>query len=237
MIFSAAKAMTATVTHLLDDRGALPHRRPRLRVHPRVRVARQGRDHDRARPLPPRGRGEPARRGARPRQPRPPRPPPAAAVRRQAAHPAREAARLPRHLGRLHPRRDHRAGDRQVDPPGDAGGDPRPARLPLGQLRRGGGRRRRGRALLPDRAAAAAAGLDAARARARPAAGRGHADLQRPALPHGRDPGRQRRHHRRRAVALLRAALARRRARRRPHPQRPRRSAVRRSSAPTASST
>ena len=56
VIFSAAKAMTATVAHLLDERGLLPHRRPRVRVHPRVRPPRQGRDHDRARALAPRRR-------------------------------------------------------------------------------------------------------------------------------------------------------------------------------------
>ena len=73
-------------------------------------------------------------------------------------------------------------------------GDPAAARLPLDELRR------RARATSSkvalayfDRTAAAAAAVDAARARARRADGSRHRAQQRPALPHRRGAGRQRR--------------------------------------------
>ena len=59
VIFSASKAITAMVVHLLDERGLLHIDDRVVRVHPGVRAPRQGRDHDRARALAPRRRAEP----------------------------------------------------------------------------------------------------------------------------------------------------------------------------------
>ena len=102
------------------------------------------------------------------------------------------------------------------DPRGARGRDPRPARLPLGQLRGRRRRRRAGRAQLHHRAAAAAAGLEPGHPGARGAGRPRDRDLERPALPHRRGPGGERGHDRERALALLRDLPPRRRARRRP---------------------
>ena len=106
--------------------------------------------------------------------------------------------------GRLHPRRDRPPGHGPRDPRGARGRDPRPARLPLGQLRGRRRRRRAGRALLHHRAAAVAAGLEPGHPGARGAGRRRDRDLERPALPHRRGPGGERGHDRERALALLR---------------------------------
>ena len=64
---------------------------------------------------------------------------------------AGQAPRLPRRLGRVHPRRARRAGHGQVDPRRSGRGVPRPARLSLDELRGRARGRRRGRAELHDR--------------------------------------------------------------------------------------
>ena len=48
LIYSGAKAITATVVHLLHERGLLDIADPGRRLHPRLWPARQGLDHDRA---------------------------------------------------------------------------------------------------------------------------------------------------------------------------------------------
>ena len=68
---------------------------------------------------------------------------------------------------------------------------------------------------LHHRPAAAATGLDPAHPRPRRFGRRGRRGLERPAVPDGDRPGRERRHQRQRALALLRDHAPRRRARRR----------------------
>ena len=143
-VYSTSKAMTALVVHMLVERGVLALDDPIADHIPEY--ARHGKGeitigHVLAHRA---GVAVAAARGARPRPARRPRAPRRAHLRREADLGAGQAARLPRGLGRLHPRRGRRAGHRQADPRRARRGVPRPARLPLGQLRRRpGGRRAR----------------------------------------------------------------------------------------------
>ena len=105
-IFSASKAVTAMLIHLLDQRASAPPRRPGVRVHPGVRRPRQGTDHHPARAHPSRRHPQPAARGDAAGEPRRTRD----ISRSCCATPSRTsragpAARLPRHHRRLHARR------------------------------------------------------------------------------------------------------------------------------------
>ena len=152
-VYSTSKAVTALRRPPAGRARGAGDRRPGRRPHPRVRAPRQGRDHDRPRARPP-GRGRlAAEGGARPRPARRPRAPGGADLRRQAGLGARAAARLPRGLGRVHPRRGRRARHRASRSASVlAERDPRPARLPLEQLRGRADGRRPGRAQLRHRA-------------------------------------------------------------------------------------
>ena len=99
-------------------------------------------------------------RGARPRLHRRPRPPPRGALRGQADPQRRPGPGLPRGRRRLHPRRGRLRRHRQGHPRGAGRGVPRAARLPLDELRRRAGRRRRGGRQLHHRPAHRAAALD-----------------------------------------------------------------------------
>ena len=135
VIFSASKAITAAVVHLLDQQG-------KLHIGDRVaeyipEYARHGKDaitiahilsHKGGVPNLPAEILDLEQR----RQPRADRRGP---LRRQAAVAAGHFARLSRDLGRLHPRRGRPPGDGQADRRGARRRDPRPARLPLDQLR------------------------------------------------------------------------------------------------------
>ena len=86
-------------------------------------------------------------RGTRPRPPLRPRVFPGVDLRREAHVRTGQAARLPRRLRRLHPRRGRAPRYRQGHPRGACRGVPRPARLSLEQLRRRPGGLRGGGAL------------------------------------------------------------------------------------------
>ena len=118
----------------------------------------------------------------------------------EAVRPPRPAARLPRGLGRVHPRRDRPAGDRKDRPGGPRRGDPGPAGVQVGQLRRRARGRRAGRPRLRDRAASAPAALHAGQAGARVAARRGGRALERPPLPDRAGAVRERGHDGERAA-------------------------------------
>ena len=117
-VYSTSKGMTALVVHMLVERGALA-------LDDRVadhipEYARHGKGeitigHVLAHRA---GVATAAARGARPRPALRPRAPGRADLRRQADLGAGQAARLPRGLGRLHPRRGRPAGHRQGDPRG-----------------------------------------------------------------------------------------------------------------------
>ena len=105
-IYSGAKAITAFVTHLLPRARAGRHRASDLRIHPGLRAPRQGRDHDRA-TCSPTGRGCRTSPGTRSTSivsttatswSR------LSATRSPSRSPGQHA-RLPRRLGRIHPRR------------------------------------------------------------------------------------------------------------------------------------
>ena len=135
-IFSASKAITAMVVHLLDERDLLHvgdrvcEYIPEYRTHGKDAITidhvlshRAGVPNLPAELLDLDNIERPRLHARRP-------------VRRAAALAPGPAARLPRDLRRLHHRRDRPAGHRQGHPRGAGGRDPRPARLPLGQLRR-----------------------------------------------------------------------------------------------------
>ena len=90
-IFSASKAVTAMVIHLLDERAPAPHRRSRQRVHPRVRPERQGGDDHRPRAGASRRRRLHAQGGSRPRLAQRLGPDRQADLRGEAERPARAA--------------------------------------------------------------------------------------------------------------------------------------------------
>ena len=91
-------------------------------------------------------------------------------------------------LRRLHPRRDRPARDRQDDPRGPGRGDPRPAGLPLGQLRRRAARTSTRSRLNYVTGRRCCPALDPGHAGAEPADRQGRRALERPALPDRRDP-------------------------------------------------
>ncbi len=218
VIFSASKAMTACVAHLLDQQEQDPHRRPRRRVHPRVREPRQGGDHDRARALAQGRRPEPARarrsrsrtsttarrssrssatrsrsRGRASRSPTTRSPAATSSARSSTGSPASRSARCwPSEI--LDP-----LGFRWTNYGVAAADVDAVATQPL------------------HRRAGAAAALEPAQAGARASSVGDAARLaNEPEFLTGVDPGRQRGDDRERALALLRAAAPRRRARRRP---------------------
>ena len=186
------------------------------RVHPGLRHPRQGRHHDRPRARASRRRAEPPRRGARHREHRRPRAARQGALRRAPVRQARPAARLPRSLGRVHPRRGR--------PPGHGQGHPRPCSPRSSSIRWAfAGRttasprrtsRRSASTTSPARRCCRRFGQLLTRALGASARDR-DAGRQRARLPHRHRAGGQHGHDRERALALLRGDAPRRRARRR----------------------
>ena len=215
-VYSTSKAITAFVIHKLCERGLLELDDPVAKHIPGYERNGKGRitiGHVLAHRA---GVPNLPTRGARPRPHRRPRVPREALCDAKPLRSAGKPPRLPRGLGRLHPRRGRLAGHRQGHPRRARRGVPRSARLPLDQLRRRRRRRERGRRQLRHRPADGAAALQPAQPRARDRARRSRRADQRPAVPDRDRPRGQHGHDRQRALALLRGHALRRRARRGP---------------------
>ena len=190
-------------------------RRPRLRLHPQLHQPRQGSHHHPARDDPQRRPALPHRAQAGRRTRRRPRVRPAAARRAAAAVPAGVGAHLPRaDLGSADARNRLR-GHRQRHSRNPGHRDPRPARLPVDQLRRRQAGRPPGRAQPRHRTPVAAGDRRDLPQGDRRNRARDHPVHQHPGVPDHRDPVVEHRVDGERAVALRRNLAARRRTRRR----------------------
>ncbi len=151
----------------LPGEGRARHQGSRLRLHPRSTPS-TARATPRSATSSPTAPASPAlpRGGARRRADQRPRVHHQFDLRLQAVRDPGHDARLSRRLGRIHPRRGRHSRHRPLDPRHPGRGDPPPAVLPLGQLGRGRGGPRQGRARLRHRREAVPAPDNRGQARA-----------------------------------------------------------------------